>query len=64
MLLIQLVLWFLFNKFIFFRMTMVGRLEGFSEPDLLLQRMRTIVNEFEINLVQARADRFEQSINR
>ncbi|KAH0999346.1 hypothetical protein HUJ05_010738 [Dendroctonus ponderosae] len=46
------------------RMTIVGRLEGHSEPDLLLQRMRTIVNEFEVNLVQARADRFEQSINR
>lgn len=46
------------------RMTIVGRLEGFSDPDLLLQRLRTIVNEFEINLVQARADRFEQSINR
>ncbi|ENN70497.1 hypothetical protein YQE_12673, partial [Dendroctonus ponderosae] len=29
------------------RMTIVGRLEGHSEPDLLLQRMRTIVNEFE-----------------
>lgn len=46
------------------RMTIVGRLEGFSDADLLLQRMRTIVNEFELNLVQARADRFEQSINR
>lgn len=47
-----------------FRMTIVGRLEGNSEPDLLLQRLRTIVNEFEMNLIQARADRFEQSINR
>lgn len=45
-------------------MTIVGRLEGFSEPELLLQRLRTIVNEFEMNLIQARADRFEQSINR
>ncbi|CAG9773169.1 unnamed protein product [Ceutorhynchus assimilis] len=46
------------------RMTTVGRLEGFSDPGLLLQRMRTIVNQFEMSLVQARADRFEQSINR
>ncbi|KAL1488970.1 hypothetical protein ABEB36_014753 [Hypothenemus hampei] len=46
------------------RMTLVGRLEGYSDPDLLLQRLRTVVNEFEVNLIQARTDRFEQSINR
>lgn len=46
------------------RMTLVGRLEGYCEPDLLIQRLVSIVNEFEINLVQARTDRFEASINR
>ncbi|XP_050299052.1 FAS-associated factor 2 [Anthonomus grandis grandis] len=46
------------------RMTIVGRLEGYSDPDLLLQRMRTIENEFGMNLIQARADRYEQSLNR
>ncbi|KAF7286828.1 hypothetical protein GWI33_003885 [Rhynchophorus ferrugineus] len=46
------------------RMTIVGRLQGFSDASLFLQRMRTVVSEFEINLVSARADRFEQSINR
>ncbi|XP_057655911.1 FAS-associated factor 2 [Diorhabda carinulata] len=46
------------------RMTIVGRLEGYSNPQLLKQRLITIVNEYEINLVSARADRFEASINR
>ncbi|XP_066159363.1 FAS-associated factor 2 [Euwallacea fornicatus] len=46
------------------RLTTVGRLEGYSSPDLLLQRLRTVVNEFEGILIQARADRVEQSINR
>lgn len=46
------------------RMTIVGRLEGYSDPGLLVQRLTSVVNEFEINLVSARADRFEASINR
>uniref|UniRef100_V5GZD6 FAS-associated factor n=1 Tax=Anoplophora glabripennis TaxID=217634 RepID=V5GZD6_ANOGL len=46
------------------RMTIVGRMEGYSDPGLLLQRLTSVVNEFEINLVSARADRFEASINR
>ncbi|CAG9858318.1 unnamed protein product [Phyllotreta striolata] len=46
------------------RMTVVGRLEGFSDPALLKQRLTTVVNEYEINLVSARADRYEASINR
>lgn len=39
------------------RMTIVSRMEGFSTPQLLLQRLQFIVAEFEINLIQARADR-------
>ncbi|XP_018574104.1 FAS-associated factor 2 [Anoplophora glabripennis] len=46
------------------RMTIVGRMEGYSDSGLLLQRLTSVVNEFEINLVSARADRFEASINR
>ncbi|KAJ8945725.1 hypothetical protein NQ314_009087 [Rhamnusium bicolor] len=46
------------------RMTIVGRLEGHTDPGLLVQRLTSVVNEFEINLVSARADRFEASINR
>lgn len=39
-------------------------MEGFSDPGLLIQRLSSLVNEFEINLVSARADRFEASFNR
>lgn len=39
------------------RMTIVSRMEGFCTPQLLLQRLQFIVTEFEINLIQARADR-------
>lgn len=39
------------------RMTIVGRLEGYNDPDTLIQRLRTIIRENEICLVQARADR-------
>ncbi|XP_030750066.1 FAS-associated factor 2 [Sitophilus oryzae] len=46
------------------KMTIVGRLQGFTDANIFLQRMHTVVSEFEINLVQARADRFEQSVNR
>lgn len=46
------------------RMTIVGRIEGYSDSALLKQRLTSIVNEYEINLVSARADRFEASINR
>ncbi|CAG9812442.1 unnamed protein product [Phaedon cochleariae] len=46
------------------RMTIVGRLEGYSDPGLFVQRLSSVVNEYEINLVSARADRFEASINR
>lgn len=42
----------------------VGRMEGYSDPGLLIQRLSTLVNEYEINLVSARADRFEASYNR
>lgn len=45
-------------------MTVVGRMEGFCDSGLLLQRLNTIVSEFEINLVQTRADRYEASFNR
>ncbi|KAK9885214.1 hypothetical protein WA026_010718 [Henosepilachna vigintioctopunctata] len=46
------------------RMTVVGRVEGFHDSDTLLQRLASIVMDFEINLVQARAQRFEASLNR
>lgn len=39
-------------------------MEGISDPGLLIQRLSTLVNEYEINLVSARADRFEASFNR
>ncbi|XP_019872029.1 FAS-associated factor 2 [Aethina tumida] len=45
-------------------MTIVGRLEGHCEAGLLVQRLRAVVQEFDRNLVQARADRVEASINR
>lgn len=46
------------------RMTVVGRVEGFHGPDILLQRLATIVIDFEVHLVNARAQRFEASLNR
>lgn len=46
------------------RMTIVSRMEGFCDANLLIQRMSTVVGEFEINLIQARADRVEASLNR
>lgn len=39
-------------------------MEGYSNPNLLIQRLSSLVNEYEINLVSARADRFEASFNR
>nr|CAG4641939.1 EOG090X0B12 [Eurycercus lamellatus] len=44
-----------------FRMTVVGRIEGFAEPELLIQRIRHIVSDNEAFLVVARADREERS---
>ncbi|XP_050511069.1 FAS-associated factor 2 [Diabrotica virgifera virgifera] len=46
------------------KMTIVGRLEGFTDAILLKQRLTNIVSEYEINLLSARADRLEASINR
>ncbi|KAL3273726.1 hypothetical protein HHI36_015155 [Cryptolaemus montrouzieri] len=46
------------------RMTVVGRVEGFHDGSTLLQRLASIVMDFEMNLVQARAQRFEASLNR
>ncbi|CAH1961128.1 unnamed protein product [Acanthoscelides obtectus] len=46
------------------RMTIVARMEGYADPGLLAQRLRSVVGEYEINLVSARADRFEASVNR
>lgn len=45
-------------------MTVVGRIEGYCDPGLLLQRLGAVVSDFEISLVQTRADRFEASVNR
>lgn len=45
-------------------MTVVGRMEGYCDPTLLLQRLNTVVSDFEISLVQTRADRYEASLNR
>lgn len=39
------------------RMTIVSRMEGYCDGNVLVQRLGTVVAEFEINLIQARADR-------
>lgn len=39
------------------RMTIVSRMEGFCDANTLIQRLSSVVAEYEINLVQARADR-------
>lgn len=39
------------------RMTIVSRMEGFCDANTLIQRLNTVVAEYDINLVQARADR-------
>lgn len=46
------------------RMTIVSRMEGYCDSNILLHRLTTVVAEFEINLVQARTDRVEASLNR
>ncbi|KAK4874597.1 hypothetical protein RN001_013957 [Aquatica leii] len=46
------------------RMTIVSRMEGYCDHNVLLQRLATVVAEFEINLIQARTDRVEASLNR
>lgn len=45
------------------RMVIVGRSEGFCTGEELLRRMRSVVQENEIYLIQARADRLERSLN-
>lgn len=45
------------------RMTVVGRLCGYVEPDELLNRLQTIVISNEASLIAARADRIERSFN-
>lgn len=39
------------------RMTIVSRMEGFCDANTLIQRLNAVVAEYEINLIQARADR-------
>lgn len=39
------------------KMCIVGRVEGLNQPDMLLQHLRTIINDNEICLIQARAER-------
>uniref|UniRef100_A0A336M8X6 CSON011543 protein n=1 Tax=Culicoides sonorensis TaxID=179676 RepID=A0A336M8X6_CULSO len=46
------------------KMTIVGRLEGNCVPEELLRRMRSVVQENDIYLTQARLDRLERSLNR
>lgn len=45
------------------RMTVVGKLEGNCTPEELLRRMRSVVQENDIYLTQARLDRLERSLN-
>lgn len=46
------------------RMTIVSRMEGWCDSATLVQRLSAVVTEYEHWLVQARADRVEQSVNR
>nr|CAH0106701.1 unnamed protein product [Daphnia galeata] len=46
-----------------FRMTVVGRIEGFIGPEALVERLRTTISDNEAFLVAARADREERSFN-
>lgn len=39
------------------RMTIVSRMEGYCDSNELIHRLGVVVSEYEINLVQARADR-------
>lgn len=43
------------------KMTIVGRMEGHPSPSELMTRMQTIIDNNEINLIQARQDRAERS---
>ncbi|XP_049814311.1 FAS-associated factor 2 [Schistocerca nitens] len=45
------------------RMTVVGRLEGSVNPQELIQRLQTIVQENEAALIAARAERVERNFN-
>lgn len=45
------------------RMTIVSRMEGHCDGNVLIQRLATVVAEFEINLTQARTDRYITSIS-
>ncbi|XP_017781577.1 PREDICTED: FAS-associated factor 2 [Nicrophorus vespilloides] len=46
------------------RMTIVGRMVGFCDADTFQNRLSKVIREYEVNLVSARADRVEQSMNR
>lgn len=39
------------------RMTIVSRMEGYCDGHVLLQRLSTVVSEFEMHLISARQDR-------
>lgn len=45
------------------KMVIVGRSEGMCNGEELLRRLRSVVQENEIYLIQARADRLERSLN-
>lgn len=45
------------------RMTIVSRMEGFCDANTLMDRLVSVVAEYEINLVQARADRYKTKVN-
>ncbi|XP_035223428.1 FAS-associated factor 2-like isoform X2 [Stegodyphus dumicola] len=45
------------------RMTVVARLEGPTEPELLIRRLRLIINDNEASLIAARLERHERSVN-
>nr|CAG4645023.1 EOG090X0B12 [Leptodora kindtii] len=46
-----------------YKMTVVGRVEGFLPPDRFLQRVQAIVSDNEAFLIAVRADREERSFN-
>ncbi|XP_033220467.1 FAS-associated factor 2 [Belonocnema kinseyi] len=43
------------------RMTIVGRMEGTPSPEELIERLQTLVDNNEMNLIQARTERAERS---
>nr|XP_022916877.1 FAS-associated factor 2 [Onthophagus taurus] len=46
------------------RMTIVSRMEGYCDPEVLMQRLMGVVTDYDINLRQARQDRMAQNLNR